>query len=293
MIACCCVLGIGIQPLRAAPDDRWKNFSVGVFKYLFVRDIVAYESTEGIVLKGSGACRAIGHSGGYAIHSTSTGSCRIDVTITNTKTGKISFRGSKTVQSKMTMRSRGLPRKSPIPVRIPGSKRCSHLRSTSGMALPDWTCQTSANSWQIFNASLYDWFVGLKQQRDFYPQLISNRTMDQLCVMIMDAVKKSGATLIDVAKCDSRSRRPYEYPFICARKGNLTVIWNIGTVYESSLLYLTTMWQTAEALTPDFEDLVDNATDEAPVAGADYTGLWSACEELQGRPPRVPSPYAG
>jgi hypothetical protein len=261
---------------------------VGVFKYLFVKDIVEYATTESVALKGSGACRVIGDSGGYAIHSTRPGPCRIEVAITNKKTGKVVFRGMKDVQSKRTTRSKALPRKNPIPVKIAGLRKCERIQ-VSGARLTDWRCRTSSNTSQIFNASMYDWFVGLKQHRDFVPGVVGNTTMDELCRTIVATVKSVGATLIEAAKCNASTRRSFEQPILCASKGDLTVIWEITPVYESKLLTVTTMWQTGQARTRDFEDLVDYATAEPPVAGADYSGLWNACDELVGRMPRRPN----
>lgn len=286
-VAACSIAGLVVVPGVVNAGSRWNDTTVGVFKYLFAKDLVNYVVGESVEIKASGACKAIGHDGGYAVYAYGLGSCQLNVVITNESTGRQVFSGARTVPVRRTVRSPALPVKSPIQVRFKNSRKCSRMRNAGGVVLPDWTCPTSSNASQIFQASLYDWFVGLKQERDFVPTLISKQKIDDVCDVVLGEIQRRGASLIEAARCDSSTRRNYESARICASKAGVTVIWDIAPVFDSKdLLVVTTTWQTRNARTADFADLVWIYTSEAPINGVDYSGLWSQCEELGGREPR-------
>jgi len=289
----------------ASSVSRWKDTSVAVHKYLFKRDILNYDKNESATLSASGACKVMGHNGGFAVYGYLEGKCTIRAEIRDLKTKKSVFRDSKTVTVKKPRRSPLLPNQSPIVLSIPGlvtpKTGALNLKNAAGgncyeqiiqfagrvMKLEgEWACSYGQKSLEIFNSNYYDQYIGYVRHRDFFPSYVPGLSISTTCELVAATLASSSASIISNNCSDPASQFG---TFLCGQIGETTIIFElreaIASKAERPITMILTIWQSPEALRPNTEDLATTYLDGYDPS-ADYSGSWSACQELFGRPPR-------
>jgi len=150
----------------------------------------------------------------------------------------------------------------------------------------EWACSYSRNSIEIFNSYYYDQYVGLVRHRDFSPSYVPGLSVSKTCELVSATLGNSSSAIISNDCNDPASQFG---KFLCGKVGETTVIYEIREAIASKadrpITLILTIWQSPEALRPDTEDLARAYLDEYDPS-ADYSGLWSACQELFGRAAR-------
>jgi len=289
----------------ARATSRWNDTTVAVHKYLFKRDILNYGANESATLSATGACKVMGHNGGYAVYGYFAGTCTIRAEIRDTQTKKSVFRDSKTVTVKKPRRSPLLPSQSPVTLSIPGlvlpktgplnfkntaNGNCyEQITTFAGRVMKldgEWACSYGKSSMEIFNSNYFDQYIGYVRHRDFSPSYVRGLSVSKTCELVSATLSNSFSTVIS-NNCNDPANQ--FGAFLCGKVGNTTVIYEIREAIsgksDSPVTLILTIWQSPEALRPDTEDLARTYLDEYDPT-ADYTGSWSVCQELFGRPAR-------
>jgi hypothetical protein len=248
----------------------------------------------------------MGHEGGFAVYGYYVGKCTLAATITKNATGRVVFRGTRTVNVQSSKRSTQLPRQSPIKLDVPGltmpTKRSSINSPTKRFTCTDiiirfagrthrvaneFQCYyKSARSSEIFNMDYYDHYVGRIRHRDFYPSLVRGLSEEQVCQNVADSILRSGAVPISIS-CSRPLNAIEEGTHLCATVGKTTVIYHIRAASSKDpVVLILTLWQTSKARQTNTQELSKMLAPWGdPIEDPD--NYWSPCRELFGRSPYV------